>query len=167
MFHQWIALIIFMLFSLVGIILTIAGIGGTFLIAIGAGIYNLLTWSMAISLNALIWVTGLAIIGELLEWIITMIGMKAGGTSKNALIGTIAGAVAGGMLLSAIPIIGTIIGIVLGAIIGAYLSELMHTQNPAKAWKAAKTALLGRALVSLSKFLLAIIQLAIIFKEIF
>ncbi len=167
MFHHWIALIVLALFALGGIMLTIVGIGGTFLIVIGALLYNLITWSMTISSNTLLWITGLAVIGELLEWIITLVGMKTAGVSRHALIGTIVGAVIGGIALSIVPIIGTIIGIVLGAVLGAFIMEVYHTHNTQKAWKAAKAALLGRALVSLAKFVLAIVQIAIIFREIF
>ncbi len=166
MFHQWIALAVFALLALAGIGLTIVGIGGTFLIVIGALFYNLITWSMAISSSTLLWITGLAVIGELLEWIITLVGMKTAGVSRHALIGTIVGAVIGGIALSIVPIIGTIIGIVLGAMAGAWLLEFYHNKNSQKAWKAAKAALLGRALVSLAKFVLAIAQIAIIFREI-
>ena len=167
MIQQWIALFVFGLLALAGIGLTIVGIGGTFLIVIGALLYNLITWSMNISANTLLWITGLAVIGELLEWIITLVGMKTAGVSRYALMGTIVGAVIGGMALSIVPIIGTIIGIVHGAVLGAFAMEIYHTHDAQKAWKAAKTALLGRALVSLTKFVLAIIQIALIWKEIF
>ncbi len=166
MFHQWIAAAIFFLLSLAGIGLTIVGIGGTFLVLIGALIYNLITWSFAISVSTLFWIAGLAVLGEALEWIITLVGMKTAGVSRRALIGTIIGAVIGGIALSIIPVIGTIIGIFLGAILGAFLLEYIHSRKTRKAWKAAKAALLGRALVSLSKFIIAIIQIWLVVKEI-
>jgi len=167
MFHQWIALVIFGLLALVGIGLTIVGIGGTFLIVAGALLYDLITWSLAISSNTLLWITGLAVLGEVLEWIITLIGVKAAGISRYGLMGTIVGAVIGGIALSVVPIIGTIIGIVVGAMLGAFVMEFYHTGKAGKAWKAAKAALLGRALVSLSKFLIAIVQIWFVIKEIF
>ncbi len=166
MFHQWIALIIFVILALAGISLTIVGIGGTFIIVAGALFYDLISWSLTISLNTLLWIAGLAILGEVLEWIITFLGMKKGGVSRYGLMGTIVGAIIGGILLSVVPIIGTIIGVIIGAVIGAFVMELYHTGKAGKAWKAAKTALLGRALVSLSKFLIAIIQIWMIAKEI-
>ncbi len=167
MFHHWIALFIFILFSLAGIGLTIVGIGGTFLVLTGALLYNLITWSMAISTSTLMWLTGLAVLGELLEWIITVAGMKAAKVSGYSIIGTIIGAILGGIALSVIPIIGTIIGIVLGAMLGAFLLEFLHTRRAKQAWKAAKAALLGRALVSLSKVLIAIVQIWLVLKELF
>lgn len=165
MFHHWIALVFFALFALAGIVLTIAGIGGTFLVLAGALIYNLITWSMTISSTALLWLLGLAVLGEVLEWIFTLIGFKAG-VSKCGIIGTVIGAIIGAMLLSVIPIIGTIIGFFLGAIVGAFIGEYLHTRHAKKAWKAAKAAFLGRVLVSLSKFILAVIQIVIVMREV-
>ncbi len=167
MFHHWIALFIFILFSLAGIGLTIVGIGGTFLVLAGALLYNLITWSMTITTNTLMWLTGLAVLGELLEWIITAAGMKAAKVSGYSLVGTIIGAILGGIALSFIPIIGTIIGIVLGAMLGAFVLEFFHTKRAEQAWRAAKAALLGRALVSLSKMLIAIVQIWMVVKAIF
>ena len=167
MFHNWIAIIIFALLALAGIGLTIVGIGGTFLIVLAALAYNLITWSLSISVNTLLWLFGLAILGEVLEWIITAIGIKASGVSRYALIGTILGAIVGALALSFIPIIGTIIGLFIGALLGAFLLELIHSGKSKKAWKAAKAAFVGRALVSLTKFVIAIVQILLVFREVF
>jgi len=165
MFHEWIAFILFALLSLVGLALTIVGIGGTFVILIGALLFNLISWSVTIP-----WVTigilfGLAILGEILEWVITLLGAKKGGVSWHGLVGTVVGAVVGGVLLSIIPIVGTIIGLVLGAVAGAFLGEYYHTGKAQKAWKAAKVALLGRAAVSVCKFTIAFIQILLVLKQ--
>ncbi|MBW3016549.1 DUF456 domain-containing protein [Candidatus Woesearchaeota archaeon] len=166
MILEWTAFIILFILALAGTGLTIVGIGGTFLILLGAVLYDLITWSTTISINTLLILAGLAIAGEALEWIVTIIGAKTAGVSRHSLIGTVIGAVIGGMLLSIIPIIGTIIGILAGAITGAFLMELYHTTNVHKAWKAAKGAFFGRLLVSLTKFLLAIIQIWIVLRAI-
>jgi len=168
MFHSWIAFIVFALVSLAGIILTFFGIGGTFLVLIGAILYDLISWSWTITFTTLLIVLGLAVLGEILEWLITMLGSKAGGVSRWGIIGTIAGSIIGGILLSPLmPIIGTFLGILLGAILGAFAFELMHTKQAGKAWKAAKAALLGRALVSLSKLILAGIQVWLVLRAVF
>jgi hypothetical protein len=160
MFHEWIALGIFALVALAGIILTVFGIGGTFLVLLGAILYDLITWSTTISIATLGIILGLAVLGEFLEWAITTLGSKAKGVSRWGMIGTILGGIIGGILLSPwLFLIGTFIGVLLGAMIGAFLLELMHTQSAGKALIAAKAALLGRALVSLSKLTLAGIQI--------
>lgn len=165
MIQNWIALIFFAIFALAGAALTMAGIGGTFLVLAGALFYNLITWSMTVSGTTLFWLLGLAIGGELLEWLITLAGMKAG-VSTQGIIGTIIGALLGAMLLSVVPVIGTIIGLFIGAIIGAFIAEYLHARNAKKAWKAAKAAFLGRIAVSVSKFIIAIVQILLVLREV-
>jgi hypothetical protein len=160
MFHTWIALGIFALVALAGIVLTVFGIGGTFLVLLGAILYDLISWSWAVPLTTLGILLGLAVLGEFLEWAITTLGSKAKGVSRWGIIGTIIGGVIGGIMLSPwLFLIGTFIGVLLGAMVGAFLLELIHTQKIGKALTAAKAALLGRALVSLSKLTLAGIQI--------
>jgi len=162
MFHDFIALGVLGLLTFAGIILTFFGIGGTFIVLLGAILYDLINWSLRIPINVISWLLVLAVLGEVLEWVITARSAKK--ASKHAVIGCISGAVIGGIVLSVFPIIGTVIGIFLGAVIGAYLAEYMHTKKPSKAWKAAKAALLGRFLVSLSKFVIVVIQIFIVIQ---
>lgn len=166
MFHEWIALVIFIVLAIGGLGLSLVGISGTWLVLIAAGLYNLISWSTTISLNTFLWLAGLAIIGELLEWTVTYIGVKMHGVSKYGLIGTVLGAIGGAMLLSFIPIIGTIIGLLIGGMIGGYIAEYYHTINSKKAWKAAKAALKGRLLVMATKFTITIVQIMIVIKTI-
>ncbi len=165
MFHQWLALVFFILLALAGLGLTTIGLGGTFIILLSALVYDAISWSLTIPAITILWIAALAILGEVLEWLITAAGFKAG-VSLRGLIGTVLGAVIGAFLLSIIPIIGTIVGFVVGAMIGAFLGELYHTGKAKKAWKAAKVALMGRALVSLTKTTIAIIQIWLVVKEI-
>lgn len=160
------ALIVFCIFLISGIGLTLAGIGGGFLILLGALLYDLITWSLAISPETIAILLALAVLGELLEWVVTYYGMKAHGTSRNGIAGMFIGAFTGASLLSFIPIAGTLIGFVVGAVIGTYIAELIETRKSKKAWKAAKASLIGRGLVILCKFTTALIQAAIVFKEI-
>ena len=166
MFHEWIALILFVILAIGGTGLSLIGISGTWLVLIAAGLYNLISWSTTISLNIFLWLAGLAIFGELVEWIVTYIGIKAHGVSRYGLIGTILGAVGGAMLLSIIPIIGTIIGLLLGGMMGAFIGEYYHTYNAKKSWKAAKAVFLGRIMVIATKFTITIVQIVIIVKQI-
>jgi len=163
MFHEWIAFGIFIIFSIVGFILSFLGIGGTFVVLLGALLYNLISWSFAIPWSTIAILLGLAVLGEALEWIITAYGIKKK-ASKYAVIGSIAGAIIGAAVLSFIPLIGTIIGLILGAMLGAFIAEYIHKNNTKKAWTAAKAALKGRALVSLTKTLITIVQVFIIIR---
>jgi len=162
MILEWIALIVTILLIVLGIILTLFGLPGTFLIAITGGIYNLITWSWTISIKTIILLFGLAIAGEILEMLITIKSK----TSKQAIIGSIIGAIVGATILSIIPIIGTLIGLLLGAMIGAAITEYARTENIRKALKSAKTILVSRAIITLTKFTIAIIQIILILRSI-
>lgn len=166
MLHHWIALAIFCILAFSGIVLTMAGIGGTFLVVLGALLYDLISWSFVITPSTLLWLTGLAVFGEILEWLITLASYKAG-VKKYGLMGIIIGGIIGGILLSIIPIIGTVIGLALGAMAGAFIGQYYETKNAKRSWKAAKTALKGRIWVSASKFTIAIIQIIIVLNLIF
>jgi len=164
MFHHWIALVVFLLLSLGGVLLTFIGFAGTFLVVIGAVLYNVITWSFAIPNTIILWIVGLAVFGEILEWLITYIGAKKQGVSTYGIVGTVMGAVIGASLFSVVPVFGTIVGLIVGALVGAFLGEFYHTGQAAKAWKAAKAALTGRALVILSKFLIVTVQIFLVLR---
>ncbi len=163
MFHHWIALIVLALFTLTGFSLTLVGIGGTFLIVIGALLYNLIVWSWTITPMTVLVLAGLAALGEVLEWIISVYVLKKSGASHYSVVGMIVGAIIGGALLSIIPIIGTLIGIILGAVIGTFVVEYLNTGKKSHAWKAAKGTIKGRMYVIACKATLAIVQTGILF----
>jgi len=168
MIAHWIGLIVFILFALVGVLLTMLGIMGTFSVFIGAVAYDLITWSWTIGWQALLVILGLAVLGEILEWVVDVSHSKARGVSTAGTIGSITGTIIGAILLSPLMfIVGTVIGMVIGAVIGAYIGELIVKKNSKKAWRAAKIALVGRALVAVMKTTLAIIQIWIIIASIF
>jgi len=168
MIAHWIGFVVFILFALVGILLTMMGIMGTFSIFIGAVAYDLITWSWTISWQVLLIILGLAILGEILEWVVDIGHSRARGVSTAGTIGSITGTILGAIIFSPLMfIIGTVIGMVVGAVLGAYIGELIVKKNSKKAWRAAKIALDGRALVAVMKTLLAIIQIWIVISAIF
>lgn len=166
MIQETIALAALIIFSLTGVGLSLIGIGGTFLVALGALIFDAIMWNMTIPITTIAILFSLALLGEIFEWAITLITIKTKGVSRYGLIGTILGAVLGGVILSIIPILGTILGIVLGSLLGAFLLEYYHTWNSHKSWKAAKAALLSRGIVMLTKTGIAVIQIAIVLQKI-
>ena len=163
---ETIALAIFVIAALFGLCLSALGIAGTFVILGGAVLYDLITWSWAVSPAFLGALAALALFGEGMEWIITYAVNKKSGASKYALAGTIIGAILGALALSVIPILGTLVGLALGGLLGAYLAELWHTKNSARAWKSAKATLLARGIIMLTKLALAIAQIVIVLQAI-
>ena len=77
--------------------------------------------------------TGLAAIGEILEFVMGAAGAKVGGASRRgaggAFAGGLIGAVAG--IWIPIPVVGSLIGAVLGTFIGAVVGERSAPHRPA------------------------------------
>jgi len=86
MIAQIIALILSGLLFLVGVILSMFGIGGTFLVFAGAVLYNLITWSWAVNEWTLGILLFIAVLGEILEWVLTLYGGKKTGMSGLLLV---------------------------------------------------------------------------------
>lgn len=122
---SYVAASIVALFSLVGTLLTLATLPGTWLMVFVAA----LCWwwrPELFTLPTFVAVLVLAALAEVAEFIGGSVGAGARGGGRagvfGGLIGAIAGAVAGTVLIP-VPILGTIAGAVIGAGVGAALGE--------------------------------------------
>ncbi len=101
----WIAFIVFAIFALAGFFLSFAGISGPLFVITGAVLFNLITWSAAISW----WVIGvlllLTIIGELFEAVLFF----RAGLSQEGWKGLFSGAIIGSRFKG----IGKFLGVIL------------------------------------------------------
>jgi uncharacterized protein len=80
--------------------------------------------------------TALAALGEGLEVLSGMLGVKAGGGTKRGMWGSILGGLAGalgGTLILPIPVLGTIVGALLGTFLGALWGEMTSKEAPLSA----------------------------------
>lgn len=94
----------------------------------------------------------LALLGEVLEFMLGAAGAKKGGGSRWGSIGAIIGALVGGIVGTAIiPIVGSIIGACVGAFAGALIMELVMGKPLIQSAKIGKGAALGRLWGTLSK----------------
>jgi len=103
---------------------TILGLPGNWLMVLGAA--GLAWWQPGMfSLWTLGTIAGLALLGELMEFLLGAAGAKKGGGSMWGALGAILGAVVGGVIgTGVLPIIGTIIGACIGAFAGALGFEM-------------------------------------------
>ena len=148
---------------LVGIILTLGGGPGNFVILIGAIAYNLITWSMEISYLTLGIVLAIAIAGEVLEYVIGIKAAKSGGASRAGVTGAIIGGLAGAIIGVPVFLIGSLIGMFIGAFLGAVVAELSVEKKPFKhAVKAGIGAFKGRVGAIMVKELLGVVMIIVI-----
>lgn len=139
------------------------GVPGTFIIAFITLAEGLLTDFAHYAPSLLIWLFGISVALEGLEFLITGASAKKYGASNAGIVGAIVGAIIGAIVGSGIiPIIGTLLGTLAGAYLGAVAVEMYKTQNREKAFRAGFGAFLGNAGGKLAKVLGAIIMLVII-----
>ncbi len=99
---------------------------------------------------------GLAVIGEIIEFVAGAAGAKKGGSSTRGMVGALIGGIVGIFLFTPlfffIPIFGAFFGAILGTFVGAIIGELTAEQATIKgSMKPAIGATIGRVLGTMSK----------------
>jgi uncharacterized protein YqgC (DUF456 family) len=149
---DYVILFFFLLVSFIGLISLVFGLPGNFII-LGASF--LLGWYGGfneVTVTVLIVLAGLALIGELIEFVLGVYGSKRYKSSNKAILGSIVFGIAGGVL--GLPFflgVGAVIGAFLGAFAGAFLVELLVQRKVDSAVKSGWGAFIGRVAGAVSK----------------
>jgi uncharacterized protein len=168
--YLWALLLVLTLAA--GWVLTLFAMPGNWLMVVAAVLY---AWLMPPEARtSLSWwyvaaLLGLAILGEILEFVAAALGARRGGGSKRgailAMLLSIPGAMLGAVIGVPVPVVGPIIGVVLfaglGALLGAMLGEQWKGKTMDESWQAGQGAFWGRVLGSLAKVAIASMMLAI------
>ncbi|MBN1645312.1 DUF456 domain-containing protein [Candidatus Woesearchaeota archaeon] len=162
-----IALIAFIFLALSGIIISMLGISGTWLVLLGGILYNLITWSWTITIHWLVLLLVLATSAEILEFSIIGIAAKKYKASKTAVIAAIIGGILGAVIGIPIVLFGSLLGLLLGAFLGAFIAEILIKKDFNKAITAATGAVIGGLGGKFVKFLITIAMVIIVFVIIF
>lgn len=143
---------------LVGVVLSAVRLPGIWLIAGGAALMGWLSQWQLIGFTPTLWVLGLAVLAEILEFLMSaMITRRAGG-SRKAAWGSLIGGFAGLLFLSIpLPIIGSIIGALLGCFLGAAIGELSVRGSLTHGTRVGVSAAIGFAIGTATKVALAFI----------
>ena len=101
----------------------------------------------AMDVMYLVSVVGLAVLGEVIEFVAQAWGTKRYGSTNTGMFGGIVGAIAGAILCAPFLFgLGALFGALLGAWAGCYLFERLRGRSAEQAWEAAKGAMVGRFL---------------------
>jgi len=157
-----VALVILIIFSLIGFAAVFFTTFGTLIILIGSVLYALLTGFSIISLKVLLILLTLYLCGEVLEYVFIIIGAKKLGASNPAVAGAIIGGIIGALLGVGLFGIGLILGTFLGIFLGAFLVELIIQKDLIKSLKAGAGGILGRLGSIVTKVIISIIMFTII-----
>jgi hypothetical protein len=133
------------------------GLPGTWLMILVAA---LLEWwqpgHFMFSWTVLLVAAGLALLGEVLEFVLGAAGSRQAGGSKRAaalaIVGSLIGAVAGTALPA--PIVGTLIGACLGAFAGSLLGDLWAGRPLFRSFEAGWGAAVGRFWGTMAKLVI-------------
>ena len=166
---------IFMLLGFCCLLLIIAQLPGTWIMITLATLIQCANQAWLLPAGSIVstawWSIGIAfligIIGELIEFISSGVGAKAGGGSKRTAWGAIIGGMLGAILMTIIipvPIIGTLIGVLIGCFLGAIIGDMTSKDRPtlSKSVVPAISATIGRVLGTTFKLIFGIFVWAIL-----
>jgi hypothetical protein len=156
------ALIILVVFSLVGFAAIFFTTFGTLIILIGSVLYATLTGFTILSVRHIVILLILYLCGEIVEYISIIIGAKKLGASNAAVVSGFIGGIIGAILGASFLGIGLILGTLFGIFLGIFLVELLIQKDLVKSLKSASGGVLGRIGSILAKVLIALIMFVII-----
>jgi len=153
---------------LIGLILIILGIPGTFLIWAAAFVYGLATKFYDMNAAILLILLGIALLGELIEFVSGLYGARRFGASRLGMIFALLGGMTGGILGTIVcPLAGTIVGVLFGAFAGAFAGERLLRKKLMPSLRAGFGAFIGRMSGTFMKLLLGMVMAAIILTRVF
>jgi len=156
----WAMLLVLLL--LAGWMMTLVGMPGNWLMVVAASVYALLVPAdspLAIGWIVVFILLGLALLGELLEFLAGALGAVHGGGSRRGAVLALAGSVLGSLVGLAVglpvPLIGPLVAAVLfgglGALVGAMIGETWKGRKLGESWRIGQAAFWGRLLGTLAK----------------
>lgn len=122
----WLSYLGLVLVSVLGLLLTLAGLPGIWLIVLGAGVYALLTGGDPMGVGGLVTLLVLGVAAELIETLLGGVAAAQAGSSKRGMVGAVVGGIIGAVVGTPFfPVIGTVAGACVGSFVGAFVVELV------------------------------------------
>jgi len=163
---ETLALVILIIFSLVGFGAIFFTTFGTLIILIGSVLYAILTNFQILSIKSLSILLLLYLCGEVLEYVFIIVGSKKLGASNLAVIGALIGGVLGAIIGAMFLGIGLFLSTLIGIFLGAFLVELIVQRDLIKSAKAAMGGVIGRVLSIGAKVVIAISMFIVLLLQI-
>jgi len=158
----WLVYILLLLFLLGGIVVTLMGLPGLWVMMAAAILYGWYTAGHYIGLWTIVTLFVLAAVAEAIEFLSASAGAKKAGGSTRAAWGALIGGLLGALILSIpIPILGTTIGLCIGVFVGALIGEMTVGDDAAHSLRVGLAATKARIYAIVIKLLFGIAILAI------
>lgn len=153
------ALVIFLVLSLIGLAVIPLGIPGTFIVVVASGSVGLLTGWQLVSLRLLLIFLGLAVLGEVSDALFSLLTGKKFGASGFSLFWSFVGGFVGAIIGFPLPLIGSLVGAFVGAFLGAFLAELLTGTNLSEAMKSGIGVVFGKLFGSILKVAIGMVMI--------
>ncbi len=163
-----IGFILFHIVMLIGLVLIPIGLPGSWLILAAALIFGVATGFEDISGNVMLLLLGLAVLGEVVEFLLGVFVAKHYGASKFGLWGAFFGGIAGGIAgTGVLPIAGSVVGAMFGAFAGAFIMECLGELRSEQRMRAGFGALIGRVIATTMKLGIGLIMVFLIILRLY
>jgi uncharacterized protein len=124
---EWTGYLLLVAVLVTGWLLNILGLPGLWLMVLGHVLFGWATgWNRYVGLPSVLWLIGLALVAEVVEFFAGAAGSAKAGGTKRGMIGAIVGGFVGGIvgqIAIPIPVVGAIVGVLVGSFLGAALIE--------------------------------------------
>lgn len=150
------SLVLFLAISLVGLLLIPIGVPGTFIVVAASGLVGIMTGWEVVNLSLFLIFLGLAVFGEVGDYLFSIASGKKYGATKQSLAGSFVGAIVGSILGLPLPLIGNLLGAFLGAFVGAFFIEFVMGSDLSQALKSGVGVLFGKLFGSIVKVVIGI-----------
>ena len=164
---DWVVIGLLSLACLLGVTLTAVRLPGTWLIVLASGLCGWLTQWQRVTVTILLVLVGLAVVGEAIELLASMVTAKKAGASRQAAWGGLLGGILGMFIFSIpVPIIGTIVGAILGCFCGALIGEYLARKKLDQSAKVGLFSAVGFVLGMAAKLAIAFALSAILLTSV-
>ena len=137
---------------------TSMGLPGNYGMMLTLVVFGVFTHFTVLSTNQIMWMVVALIIGEIIEFLAGMLGVRCEkGGIKLQLI-AVTGGIVGGMIGSGFfPVIGSLLGVVLGVFAATYIRAYYEVRNKEMAQRIALSAAIGQLIGTSMKVLISLI----------
>lgn len=168
-FFHFLPTIFLIVCSLLALPLLFLGLPGNWLLGIGVCVYAYFkdfsseqTGGLS-DISVVLIVLALALISELLEFLVNIFGSKKMSVSNGAIISSLIGGFVGAIIGVPVFLIGSVIGLFLGVFIGAALYEFFKNKNLKQSLKIALALTFSRAIALFIKAGVTLIMMGLIY----
>ena len=162
---QWSWFVLWSLLLVIASLFVYLGLGGSFIVLGLAVVHALISGFDPITWQLLLVLLGLALFGELLEFLIGTFYVAQKGATKWGVFAAFAGGLIGAVLGNGvIPVIGAVLGSFVGAFTGAVLGEYYQNEKLEPSLRVGAHAFLGRILAMVIKHVFALVMVFLILR---